>query len=68
MGVGISTKGGAVTPAWFYNRPLYSAHVDASDSEFWKLPLCFWHVFSRVMVSLLRIFLVLVVVLTALSS
>ena len=21
MGVGISTKGGAVTPAWFYNRP-----------------------------------------------
>ena len=36
-GGGISTKGGVVTPAWFYNRPLYPAHVDASDSEFFKL-------------------------------
>ena len=24
-------RGGAVTPAWFHNRPLYPAHVDASD-------------------------------------
>ena len=30
-GGGISTRG-AVTPAWFYNRP-YPAHVDASDLE-----------------------------------
>ena len=35
--IGVSTKGGAVTAAWFYNRPLYPAHVDASDSEFWNL-------------------------------
>ena len=41
MGVGISTKGGAVTPAWFYNRPLHPAHVDVNDSEFGEhLLLC----------------------------
>ena len=47
-GGGISTRG-AVTPAWFYNRP-YPAHVDASDLEvtfYWpaeysglKVPRC----------------------------
>ena len=34
-------RGGAVTPAWFYNRPLYPAHVDVNDSEFGEhLLLC----------------------------
>ena len=31
---GCISNGGAVLPAWFFNRPLYPAHVDASDSEF----------------------------------
>ena len=50
-----------------YYRPLYPAHVDASDSEFWKLLPVLERV-SRVMASLLRKFLFLVVVLTTLSS
>ena len=50
-----------------FNRPLYPAHVDASDSEFGNTYLS--GSFPRVMASLLlRKFLVLVVVLTALSS
>ena len=35
MGVGISTKGEVrLHPRDFYHRPLYPAHVDASDLEF----------------------------------
>ena len=67
MGVGISTKGGAVTPAWFYNRPLYPAHVDASDSEFGKLLPVSERV-SQLHGESMRKFLILVVALTALSS
>ena len=49
-----------------FNRPLYPAHVDASDSEFGNTYLS--GRFPRVMASLLGMLLVLVVVLTALSS
>ena len=50
-----------------FNRPLYPAHVDASDSEFQKLLLVSvlvlsWRAFHR------GLFLSLVVVLTTLSS
>ena len=54
---GCISTGGAVLPAWFFNRPLYPAHVDASDSEFQKLLLVSelvlsWRAFPQRMIPL----------------
>ena len=51
------SNGGAVLPAWFFNRPLYPAHVYASDSEFQKLLLVSglvlsWRAFPQRMIPL----------------
>ena len=54
-GGGISTRG-AVTPAWFYNRP-YPAHVDASDLEvtfYWPAEYSGPESTSNVLASFLR--------------
>ena len=51
-----------------YYRPLYPAHVDASDSEFWKLLPVSGTGFLESWRAFRGLFLFLVVVLTTLSS